>query len=267
MSPFNITGITLLCVWTCLQWRASLTTQHDPLYYTDYSILHMSTGCPYTGPSTPTAQCREAYLKGCRQNGVYTIDPGCGKPFNVFCDMKNGGWTVFQRRRDGSENFYRNWADYVAGFGNLKREFWLGLDHIHCLTSAVLKTELRIDLADFYGNSRHVQYNFFHVNGANTNYILGVGFYNSTSTVQDRLIYHNGMQFSTKDRDNDQASGSCASGSSWQGAWWYKNCEQSNLNGRYRYGVSSWGTMTWVTLGYGARDAMRFTEMKLRSRD
>ena len=179
--------------------------------------------------------------------------------------MKNGGWTAFQRRRDGSENFYRNWADYVAGFGNLKREFWLGLNHIHCLTSAALKTELRIDLADFYGNSRHVQYNFFHVNGANTNYILGVGYYNSTSTVQDRLTYHNGMQFSTKDRDNDQNSWNCASDS--RGAWWYKSCAQSNLNGRYRYGVSSWGTMYWDTLGYGAVNAMRFTEMKLRSRD
>ena len=250
-----------------LTMESPLTKQLDPLYYTHYPILYISTGCPSTGPSTPTAQCREAYLEGCRQDGVYTIDPGCGKPFNVFCDMKNGGWTVFQRRRDGSENFYRGWTDYVAGFGNLKREFWLGLDHIHCLTSAVLKTELRIDLADFYGNSRHVQYNFFYVNGANTNYILGVGFYNSTSTVQDRLILNNGMQFSTKDRDNDQYSGNCASDSSYQGAWWYKGCTYSNLNGRYRSGVSSWGTMRWVTLGYGAVDAMRFTEMKLRSRD
>ena len=75
------------------------------------------------------------------------------------------------------------------------------------------------------------------------------------------------MQFSTKDRDNDQNSGNCASSSYWQGAWWYKSCAQSNLNGRYRYGVSSWGTMYWHALGYGAVNAMRFTEMKLRSRD
>ena len=70
--------------------------------------------------------------------------------------MKNGGWTVFQRRRDGSEDFYRNWADYVAGFGNLKREFWLGLDHINCLTSAVSRTELRVNLADFAGNYKYM---------------------------------------------------------------------------------------------------------------
>ena len=42
--------------------------------------------------------CQEAYVLGCRRSGVYTIDPGCGKPFSVWCDMNNGGgWTVFQR--------------------------------------------------------------------------------------------------------------------------------------------------------------------------
>lgn len=33
---------------------------------------------------------------------------------------------VFQRRQNGQTDFFRKWADYRAGFGNLEDEFWLG---------------------------------------------------------------------------------------------------------------------------------------------
>ena len=93
--------------------------------------------------------CQEAYVLGCTRSGVYTIDPGCGKPFSDWCDMNNGGgWTVFQRRRDGSENFYRGWVDYEIGFGNVKGEHWLGLKKISCLTGARPVAQLRVDMSD-----------------------------------------------------------------------------------------------------------------------
>ena len=179
--------------------------------------------------------------------------------------MKNGGWTVFQRRRDGSENFYRNWADYVTGFGNLKREFWLGLDHIHCLTSAAPRTELRVDLADFQGNFKYAQYSFFSVGNSRTNYTLNIGGY--TGTAGDSFIssYNiNGMQFSTKDRDNDKKSLAMYSPCSIHhyGAWWHNDCTGSNLNGLYLNGLVSHRGVYWTT--FFNRVSLKFAQMKIR---
>ncbi|KAK3587898.1 hypothetical protein CHS0354_014410 [Potamilus streckersoni] len=56
--------------------------------------------------------------------------------FSVLCDMDTDGcgWTVFQRRVDGTVNFARGWTEYQVGFGNLKGKFWLGNQQLHLLT-------------------------------------------------------------------------------------------------------------------------------------
>jgi len=99
-------------------------------------------------------------------------DPGL---FDVFCDQTTagGGWTVFQKRLDGSVDFNRGWADYRRGFGNLNGEFWLGLDKINRLTKA--KNRLRVDLEDTQGKTAYAEYDVFAVSSERSNYELSLG--------------------------------------------------------------------------------------------
>ena len=104
---------------------------------------------------------------------MYIIKPDDLPAFDVFCDQttEGGGWTVFQKRLDGSVDFYLKWADYKSGFGDLNGEFWLGLDKIHRLTLDN-NSMLRVDLEDFEGETRHAEYNLFGVTSEKDNYRL-----------------------------------------------------------------------------------------------
>ena len=98
--------------------------------------------------------------------------------FNVYCDMHTdgGGWTMFQRRRDGSVDFYRGWNDYKSGFGQLTAEFWLGNDKIHRLTAARPST-LRVELEDWNGVKEYVKYGKFKIADEQAKYRLELGSY------------------------------------------------------------------------------------------
>ena len=118
--------------------------------------------------------CAKLYESGKREDGVYNIDPDGLGTFKVWCDMKHaGGWTVFQRRQDGSEDFYRGWSDYKVGFGDVNGEFWLGLDKLHRLSNSG-QNILRIDLMDFDGSAAYAKYGSFSVASEADNYELNV---------------------------------------------------------------------------------------------
>ena len=115
-------------------------------------------------------------------------------------ETDGGGWTVFQRRMNGSQDFYRDWNDYVWGFGDLSGEFWLGLSKMHRLTTS--STRLRVDLADFDGDVRYAEHTVFQVGDSDSKYRLTVSGYHGNAG--DALtVIHNGRPFSTRDRDND----------------------------------------------------------------
>jgi len=84
-------------------------------------------------------------------------------------------------------------------------------------------------------------------------------------TAGDSLAYHRGQSFSTKDRDNDEwSSGNCPLYR--QGAWWYKSCAHSNLNGLYLNGKVTDKGLQWVYWKNNDESAKR-SEMKIRPKD
>ena len=206
------------------------------------------------------ADCSDLLKSGHTQNGVYSINPDGTGYFSVYCDMRTdgGGWTVFQRRQDGSVDFYRGWNDYKTGFGQLTAEFWLGNDKIHRLTAS-RPSSLRVELKDWNGGKAYAKYSKFNIGDKQGQYRLEVGSY--SGTAGDSLRQDNSMSFSTKDRDNDRWSGNCAL--SYTGAWWHSVCHYSNLNGKYLGDTTSTKGVNWYHWK-NAYVSLKFTEMKLR---
>ena len=166
---------------------------------------------------------------------------------------------MFQRRQDGSVDFYRGWNDYKAGFGQLTAEFWLGNDKIHRLTAS-RPNSLRVELEDWNGVRAYAKYGKFNIGDERAQYRLEVGSY--SGTAGDSLTYpHNNMAFTTKDRDNDKDSGlNCAA--RWTGAWWYHSCQYCNLNGKYLGDKIDTRGVRWSH--FRGSLSLKFTEMKLR---
>ena len=193
-------------------------------------------------------------------SGVYPVWPDRSQePVQAFCQEDSEGgemWTVFQRRDDiqPRQDFYLGWEAYKRGFGNLTREFWWGLEHLHKLTAEADRLyQLRVDLEAFDGAKRHALYSTFRVSTEEEHYRLTVSGY--SGDAGDGLRSINNSRFSTRDRDNDGwYRDSCAE---WcQGPWWYRrDCSLSSLNGRYladgrqdETGIWWWMWREWESL-------------------
>ena len=187
----------------------------------------------------PKKSCKEIYDDdNTTVSGLYTITPTDGKgELTVYCDMTNngGGWTVIQRREDNTTDFFRQWQKYKLGFGRLEGNFWLGLENIHHITQTE-KHELLVTMVDHDNTIFTAKYNLFKVGSSATEYQLDLGSYvHAGSNAGDSLSIHDEQKFSTSDNDNDlSAVDNCAV--KYHGGWWYRNCHETNLNGRYYAG-------------------------------
>uniref|UniRef100_A0A3B4B7H0 Fibrinogen C-terminal domain-containing protein n=1 Tax=Periophthalmus magnuspinnatus TaxID=409849 RepID=A0A3B4B7H0_9GOBI len=197
--------------------------------------------------------CHELFVQGQRKTGVYTIQPGNSKPFSVLCEMTQaGGWTVIQKRFDGSQSFDLAWNDYRRGFGSLTGEFWLGLAHIHTLARQG-RYMLQVELSDSSRQS-HVISSEFQLEGEEGQFSLHLG-PDSDASLGGLFSAagSSGLPFSTPDRDNDlSAEDNCVGGST---------CGDSNLNGEFPSSLGSSRSMFWTTSG--AVSALRSTVMKI----
>ena len=184
---------------------------------------------------------------------------------NVWCDMttNGGGWIVIQRRTDASVNFNRGWNDYKNGFGDLKGNFWLGLEKIHKIALPGRGAILRVDVKHFKAPTQLIsaKYSNFEISSESDGYILTYSTYTSTLSF-DSLAHHKNRKFSTFDRDHDALSLNCAL--NYKGGWWYNGCAHANLNGLYptekQEGVEY---MTWWSL-HNKYGGVIFSEMKIK---
>ncbi|XP_071789768.1 ficolin-3-like [Asterias amurensis] len=208
--------------------------QYPDDFITHYGSVYFDADPDTTISSGPQySSCQELLEAGHNVSGIYTIFPaGFNDGLQVYCnmDIDGQGWMVIQRRQDGSVDFYCNWVDYQIGFGDKSGEFWLGNDNLRTLTESAGPWKLKIEIVRWDGEESFAEYGHFKIDG--DSFRLEIGSYKASSTAGDSLEYHNGMMFTTKDKDNDLwDSVQCAA--TYKGGWWYNHCYDTNLNGMY----------------------------------
>ncbi|KAM6980508.1 angiopoietin-1 [Aplochiton taeniatus] len=220
-------------LWVASSNNTALQRQQAQLMESVHTLINMMAGSKGSSLGDERFRdCAEAYKAGHAISGLYHIYIGnMTEPTQVFCDMdtSGGGWTLFQRRVNGSLDFHRGWTDYKTGFGNPSGEHWLGNERVFQLTSQS-QYSLRVELRDWEGNAPYSQYDRFALGNERQQYRLYLRGYSGTAGDQSSLASH-GIGFSTRDQDNDNCLCKCAL--MLTGGWWFDACGLSNLNGIY----------------------------------
>lgn len=221
-----------------------------------------------TPPPVVYTDCSDAYTQGQTASGVYSIQPDSTMAaYMVYCDMDTDGgkWTTVLKR-DGSTNidFDVNFNEYAAGFGDHESEYFLGLEKFYRLLKAG-NTFVRFDMTDFDGQAAHATFGRFLLEDRSNNYKLKtVAGYKGTAG--NSLHFSKGMEFSTRDNDNDRDSGNCAA--KLKSGGWFKSgvCTRFNIFGTYHSTPVSRPNkgMFWATFR-DTRYSLATMEMKVRA--
>lgn len=191
-------------------------------------------------------QANQNHLKG-EMNGLFKIKPGgtdSTEVVEVYCQQEGlmGGWVLVQQRESGALSFNRTWAEYRTGFGSVdaqgRGEFWIGNQNLHLLTNQG-ETILKVELEDWEGGAASAEYTV-RVGSEGEGYPLHVSGYSgdagdALTTSSDTNLVHNGLKFSTFDKDNDKGGENCAA--TYGSGWWFNDCQSANLNGLYYKGA------------------------------
>ncbi|KAI0241166.1 Angiopoietin-related protein 7 [Lamellibrachia satsuma] len=155
--------------------------------------------------------------------------------FPVFCTVDK--YIVIQRRNAPYvASFNRTWDEYKTGFGDVRGEFWLGLEKIHQITrQPFVRFSVRVEAKLATGLSYYAEYNNFYIGDEGQSYrILSIG---AATAKSNNYFLTNGTFFATADRDQKYLCGA-----RYNGFWYYENkaagnvgCGQMTLNSDQPY--------------------------------
>ncbi len=136
--------------------------------------------------STAGLGCKQILQSGCQtRDGIYWINPDGGSTdnaFEVYCDMKNGGWTKIEYAEDLVDKNYWNTGDARRW---LPTNFTLKLTDTQINDIRAVSTEGKQTYVGQCDGVLHYYYN----SGSSYNYSLGFRFHTGDETVYGQQNY------------------------------------------------------------------------------